>query len=249
MWICSLSVSSGKTPKSGSPVEHMKSFTRNQHQDAIENSVSSPSDSELMLHHPATYCVVVLGVIYPSVVRQPRYQAPLAEPALPAGATEVRRSADIIFYDPLSSRASLESLRGNRTAVGEPSQTSARRTGKGRQEAINAVVADLARLAKNHYRSKSRKGNRKCLLINSGHETQRRHWLLRAPGHSAAVEESFWPPLNRWLRIAAETSRNGYVSQVPRRRLSAQSPRNTIPTSRAAAPKPPGLHSPVWILK
>lgn len=161
MDLLSVCVSSGKMSESGSRWKKMKPSTRNQHRDAIEDSVSSLSDNELILHHPATYCVVVLGVIYPSVVRQPRYHDPLAEPALPAGATEMRRSTDIIFYDPLSSSASLESLRAKRTAIGEPSQTSARRTDIGRQEAINAVVADLARLAEKSLSFKIPQGEQK----------------------------------------------------------------------------------------
>lgn len=141
----------------------MKPFNKKDHQDTSENVVSSHSNIKPMMRYQLDYRVVVLGVMYPSVVRQPRYYAPSTDPALPVEVADGRRSSDIIFYDPISNRDSSESIRGNHPAVGGPRMSERRRTRKGRQEArreaINAVVADLVQLAeKNYHHRKSCSG-------------------------------------------------------------------------------------------
>ncbi len=118
---------------------------------------SSPNASpEPAPHRPQELSVVVLGVMYPSAVPQPCKVTPDDLQHLPLDLATGRRSTDIIFYDPISSKGCGEMARErppiSPRTVGREAKR--RKTPKGgqvnRTEAIEAVVLELAQLSVRH---------------------------------------------------------------------------------------------------
>lgn len=115
------------------------------------------ADTQSIQARHLNYGLVVLGVVYPIMCPQSYHPSAGNPPALPASVALGQRKTDSVFHDPFSHLDSYKSsVVSQSIAARRPPRSERGRTRRGgrksREEAINAVAADLRRLAEERNR-------------------------------------------------------------------------------------------------